>query len=138
MRRSTIRSLDGTVQHGVARASLRGPRVSRQSYEDSTVWGVSFEDRAALVELRPRMATLNPCAMTFGNLIFDNPPDAVRGLAARMKSLGVKPELEIYDTGHLDFCLRMRDEGLLEGPCSSASCWVSKGEWPRLRRTSTS
>src|SRR5438445_13802940 len=28
---------------------------------------VPFEDRAALVELRPRMATLNPCTMTFGS-----------------------------------------------------------------------
>ncbi|MFC8360062.1 3-keto-5-aminohexanoate cleavage protein [Streptomyces griseorubiginosus] len=78
--------------------------------------GVSYEERAALVELRPRMATLNPCTMTFGNIEFNNPPQAVRELAARMKDLGVKPELEIYDTGHLDFCLRMRDEGLLEGP----------------------
>lgn len=78
--------------------------------------GVSFEERAALVELRPRMATLNPCAMTFGGIIFENPPQGVRELAARMKDLGVKPELEIYDTGHLDFCLRLRDEGLLEEP----------------------
>jgi uncharacterized protein (DUF849 family) len=33
-----------------------------------------------------------------------------------MRDLGVKPELEVYDTGHLDACLRLRDEGLLEGP----------------------
>ena len=32
-----------------------------------------------------------------------------------MRDLGVKPELEVYDTGHLDECLRLRDEGLLEG-----------------------
>lgn len=31
-----------------------------------------------------------------------------------MRGLGVKPELEIYDHGHLDECLRLRDEGLLE------------------------
>jgi uncharacterized protein (DUF849 family) len=74
---------------------------------------VSFEDRAALVELRPRMATLNPCSMTFGRTEFRNPPADVRNLAARMRDLGVKPELEIYDTGHLDECLRLRDEGFL-------------------------
>ncbi|MGY4711574.1 3-keto-5-aminohexanoate cleavage protein [Mycolicibacterium sp. CBM1] len=79
-------------------------------------YGVSFEERAALVELQPKMATLNPCAMTFGPIIFDNPPQGVRALAARMKDLGVKPELEIYDTGHLEFCLQLRDEGLLEDP----------------------
>lgn len=78
--------------------------------------GVPFEERAKLVELRPRMATLNPCSMTFGRGEFRNPPDGVRRLARRMQELGVKPELEIYDTGHLDMCLRLRDEGLLDGP----------------------
>ncbi|GAA3799761.1 3-keto-5-aminohexanoate cleavage protein [Amycolatopsis tucumanensis] len=75
---------------------------------------VPFEERAALVELRPRMATLNPCSMSFGAGEFRNPPDAVRRLADRMRELGVKPELEVYDTGHLDACLRLRDEGLLD------------------------
>jgi 3-keto-5-aminohexanoate cleavage enzyme len=74
---------------------------------------VPFTEREALVELRPRMATLNPCTMTFGSGEFRNPPSDVTRLARRMQELGVKPELEIYDTGHLDACLRMRDAGLL-------------------------
>lgn len=74
---------------------------------------VPFDERAKLVELRPRMATLNPCSMSFGNGEFRNPPADVRNLAARMRDLQVKPELEIYDSGHLEACLRLRDEGLL-------------------------
>jgi 3-keto-5-aminohexanoate cleavage enzyme len=77
---------------------------------------VPFEEREKLVELQPRMATLNPCSMSFGSAEFRNPPDGVRRLAARMQELDVKPELEIYDTGHLDACLRLRDAGLLDGP----------------------
>ncbi|HEX9342731.1 MAG TPA: 3-keto-5-aminohexanoate cleavage protein [Actinomycetota bacterium] len=77
---------------------------------------VPFEEREQLVELRPRMATLNPCSMSFGEGEFRNPPTGVRRLATRMRELGVKPELEIYDTGHLDACLRLRDEGLLDEP----------------------
>ena len=77
---------------------------------------VPFEEREALVELRPRMATLNPCSMSFAAGEFLNPPDGVRRLASRMRELGVKPELEIYDTGHLDACLRLLDEGLLAEP----------------------
>ena len=76
---------------------------------------VPFEDRERLVELKPAMATLNPCTMSFAGGEFRNPPADVRRLAARMRDLGIKPELEIYDTGHLDECLRLRDEGLLEG-----------------------
>jgi 3-keto-5-aminohexanoate cleavage enzyme len=77
-------------------------------------FNVPCEDRAALVELWPRMATLNPCTMTFGSSVFDNPPAGVRRLASRMRDLGIKPELEIYDSGHLDECLRLRDEGYLD------------------------
>ncbi len=61
--------------------------------------------------LRPRMATLNTCSMSFGASKFRNPPADMRRLTARMFDLGVKPEL--YDTGHLEACLRLRDEGLL-------------------------
>ncbi len=78
--------------------------------------GVPFEERERLVELRPRMATLNPCSMSFGDGEFRNPPDKVRRLAARMRDLGIKPELEIYDTGHLEACLRLWQEGLLAEP----------------------
>ncbi len=77
---------------------------------------VSLEDRSRLVELRPRMASLNPCTMTFGDAVFINPPNGVRRLAARMMELGVKPELEVYDSGHVDFVLQLLKEGLLAEP----------------------
>ncbi len=77
---------------------------------------VPFEDREKLVELKPRMATLNPCSMSFGDGEFLNPPKGVRRLAGRMRELGVKPELEIYDTGHLDACLQLLKEDLLAEP----------------------
>jgi len=54
--------------------------------------------------------------MSFGDSEFSNPPKDVAHLAARMQELGVKPELEIYDTGHLEACLRLRDAGLLNQP----------------------
>lgn len=78
--------------------------------------GVPYEEREKLVETRPRMATLNVCSMTFGAGEFLNPPDGVRRLAARMRELDVKPELEIYDTGHLDVALALLAEGLLAEP----------------------
>jgi 3-keto-5-aminohexanoate cleavage enzyme len=77
---------------------------------------VAYSEREKLAELRPRMATLNPCTMSFGDGEFRNPPKDVRRLAARMKELGVKAELEIYDSGHLDVCLSMLKEGLLVEP----------------------
>ena len=74
---------------------------------------VPFDERERLIELRPQMATLNPCSMSFGAGEFRNPPADVERLARRMEELGVKPELEIYDTGHLEAALRLRDAGVL-------------------------
>lgn len=76
----------------------------------------TYADRAKQVELLPRMASLNPCTMTFGLAEFRNPPKEMRKLAARMMELGVKPELEIYDYGHLDVAMTMFKEGLLAEP----------------------
>ena len=77
---------------------------------------VDFEDRLALLEARPRMATLNVASMTFGEGLFHNPMDGVRRMASRMGELGIKPELEIYDTGHLEIALSLLREGLLSEP----------------------
>ncbi len=77
---------------------------------------VPYEDRARLIEVRPGMATLNVCSMTFGAGEFRNPPDQVRKLAARMRELQIRPEIEIYDTGHLDFALQLLREDLVAPP----------------------
>jgi uncharacterized protein (DUF849 family) len=77
---------------------------------------VPYEERMQIVEARPAMATLNVATMTFASGEFRNPPDGMRRLAARMRELGVKPELEIYDHGHLDIALGLLDEDLLRPP----------------------
>ena len=76
----------------------------------------TYEQRMELVEAKPAMATLNPCTMTFGAAEFRNPPKQMMELAARMIELGVKPEVEIYDTGHLDMMLYLVHKGLLVEP----------------------
>ena len=88
---------------------------------------VPYEDRAALVELKPRMATLNPCTMSFGVGEFRNPPLEVKRLAGRMRELGIKAELEIYDSGHVDACLDLLKEGLLTEPLQFSIVMGVKG-----------
>lgn len=78
----------------------------------------TYADRSAQVELLPRMASLNPATMTFGLAEFRNPPKEMRLLAGRMKELGVKPELEIYDYGHVELAMALVKEGLVNPPLS--------------------
>jgi 3-keto-5-aminohexanoate cleavage enzyme len=119
-----------TADLGIAREAM--DRIRDQSpilIQLSTGVGLDtpFEDREKLVELKPRMATLNPCSMSFGTGEFRNPPAGVRRLAARMQELGVKAELEIYDIGHVPVCLSLYEEGLLDDPLQFSIVMGIKG-----------
>lgn len=98
---------------------------------------VPYEERERLVEARPQMASLNPCTMSFGDGEFRNPPDGVRRLAARMRELEIKPELEIYDTGHLEACLQLVKEDLIAPPLAFSIVMGVRGGMPATPRALT-
>jgi len=77
---------------------------------------VPFEERMRLVELKTPIMSIDICTMTFGDEEYRNPPNLVRQQAARMLELGIKPELELFDLGHLHFALQLLEEGLLAEP----------------------
>jgi uncharacterized protein (DUF849 family) len=69
-------------------------------------------------ELLPEICTLDCGTLNFGdgNLIYISTPKYLREGAKRIRELGVKPELEVFDTGHLWFAKQMLKEGLLAEP----------------------
>ena len=75
--------------------------------------------RCAHLELcRPEIATLDCGTMNFGegDYIMTNTPEMLRAMARRMRELGVKPEIEAFDTGHLHFAKKLAAEGLIDAP----------------------
>lgn len=89
-----------------------------------------YDDRMRIVEAKPAMATLNPCTMSFADAEFRNPPKKMQQLAARMIELGVKPEVEIYDIGHLGVTLDLLAKGLLLEPLQVSFVMGVKGGMP--------
>ncbi|TCK22922.1 3-keto-5-aminohexanoate cleavage protein [Pseudonocardia endophytica] len=69
-------------------------------------------------ELLPDICTLDCGSLNFGegNQIYVSTPDMLRTGARRIQELGVKPELEIFDTGQLWFASTMVAEGLIDAP----------------------
>jgi uncharacterized protein (DUF849 family) len=69
-------------------------------------------------ELLPDICTLDCGTLNFGDgdTIYVSTPAALRAGARRITELGVKAELEIFDTGHLWFSKQMIQEGLLKDP----------------------
>jgi uncharacterized protein (DUF849 family) len=80
---------------------------------------VNAMDRLPHVEeLLPDICTLDCGSLNFGegSQLYVSTPDMLRAGAKRIRELGVKPELEIFDTGHLWFASKMVEEGLVDAP----------------------
>src|SRR5690606_7790304 len=70
----------------------------------------------APLTLRPEMATLSMGSVNFGGDVFLNHPADIEMFALEMRTLGIKPELEIFDSGMLATARRWLDKGLLDSP----------------------
>jgi uncharacterized protein (DUF849 family) len=51
-----------------------------------------------------------------------NTPSMLRAMAKKVQALGVRPELEVFDTGHLVFVNQLVQEGLIDDPCLIQLC----------------
>jgi uncharacterized protein (DUF849 family) len=73
---------------------------------------------------RPEIATLDCGSLNFGdaNRAYVSTPTYLRQGAAIARDLGIKPELEIFDTGNLWFAKQLIKEGLLDKPTLIQLC----------------
>ncbi|MFZ1343920.1 3-keto-5-aminohexanoate cleavage protein [Thiothrix eikelboomii] len=76
------------------------------------------ERLAHVRELLPEICTLDCGTMNFGegDYVMTNTPATLREMAKQIKALGVRPEIEAFDTGHILLAKWLRDQGLIEAP----------------------
>ncbi|MFO1256511.1 MAG: 3-keto-5-aminohexanoate cleavage protein [Sphingomonadaceae bacterium] len=75
-------------------------------------------------ELLPEICTLDCGTMNFAeaDYVMTNTPGMLRTMAAEVQRLGVRPELEVFDAGHLVFVKEMVRDGLLDDPVMIQLC----------------
>jgi uncharacterized protein (DUF849 family) len=83
-------------------------------------------ERLAHVEaLLPEICTLDCGSLNFaagGDYVLVNTPGILRAMARRIQELGVRPELEVFDTGHLVMVKELISEGLIDDPVLIQLC----------------
>jgi 3-dehydrocarnitine:acetyl-CoA trimethylamine transferase len=92
---------------------------------DGTDMAGASERLAHVEELLPEICTLDCGTMNFaagGDYIMANTPGMLRAMARRVKELGVRPELEVFDTGHLVMVHELIEEGLIDPPALIQLC----------------
>ncbi len=92
--------------------------------EEGTDMAGPLERLAHVDELLPEICTLDCGTMNFaeGDYVMTNTPGMLRAMAKKVQELGVRPELEVFDTGHLVFVKRLMKDGLLDDPIMLQLC----------------
>jgi uncharacterized protein (DUF849 family) len=83
------------------------------------------EERLAHVaQLLPEICTLDCGSMNFaeGDYVMTNTPGMLRAMARRVQALGVRPEIEVFDAGHLVLAKQLISEGLIGDPALIQLC----------------
>jgi len=82
------------------------------------------ERLAHVADCRPEICTLDCGTMNFGHgdYVMTNSTATLFEMARQIKELGVKPEIEAFDTGHLWFARHLADEGYIEAPALVQLC----------------
>jgi len=86
---------------------------------------VSASERLTHVaECLPEICTLDCGTMNFAeaDYVMTNTPGMLRAMAKIIQGLGVRPEIEVFDSGHLWFAKQLREEGLIDDPVLVQLC----------------
>jgi len=77
-----------------------------------------------VADCRPEICTLDCGTMNFGHgdYIMTNSTAMLVEMASQMQALGVKPEIEAFDTGHLWFAKYLAEQGYIDSPALVQLC----------------
>ncbi|HEY9537489.1 MAG TPA: 3-keto-5-aminohexanoate cleavage protein [Kiloniellaceae bacterium] len=82
------------------------------------------ERLAHVAQILPEICTIDCGTMNFGegDYIMTNTPAMLKAMARQVQALGVRPEIEAFDTGHLLLAKWLKDQGLIDDPVVIQLC----------------
>ncbi len=79
--------------------------------------GMTDEERLQPTELHPEMATLDCGTLNFGgDEIFVNTENTIKNFGKIMIERDIKPEIEVFDKGMIDYAIRFQKKGFIKTP----------------------
>ena len=84
---------------------------------------------AHVAECRPEICTLDCGTMNFAeaDYVMTNTPGTLTAMGRMMTELGVKPEIEVFDTGHLWYAKQLVADGVLSQMLWCSCAWACLG-----------
>ena len=96
-----------------------GPPSAPLPLKNETDMGSAESRMEPIADCLPEICTLDCGSM---NYVMTNTPDMLRTMGSMMTALGIKPEIEAFETGHLWFAKQLVKEGVIESPALVQLC----------------
>ena len=109
---------------GMGGDMIFGPPNAPLPLAAGTDMGSAEERMAHVADCLPEICTLDCGTMNFAeaDYVMTNTPGMLEAMGAMMEELGVKPEIEAFDTGHLWLAKNLVEKGILKSPALVQLC----------------
>jgi 3-keto-5-aminohexanoate cleavage enzyme len=78
--------------------------------------GKDWEERAKPVRLLPEMGSFTTGSNNLPGIVYENSPQFIEYLAKVYQETGVKPEIEVFETGMINNALFLEKKGFIQAP----------------------
>jgi uncharacterized protein (DUF849 family) len=99
-----------------------GPDEAPLSFGKGTDFVGPRERIAHILELRPEIASLDCGSLNFDEALYGTTPRYLRDIAAEYRACAVRPEIEVFELGHIELARQLMSEGLIAPPALFQLC----------------
>ena len=93
-----------------------GPEHAPLAFRAGTDFVGPAERIAHIVELEPEIGSLDCGSLNFDEMLYGTTPGYLRTMAGAYLRAGVRPELEVFELGHIELAKQLIGEGLIAQP----------------------
>ena len=101
---------------------MLGPDDAPLNYAAGTDFVGPGERIAHIIELLPEIASLDCGSLNFDEALYGTTPRYLRYMAQEYRRTGVRPEIEVFELGHIELARQLIAEGLIDAPALFQLC----------------
>jgi uncharacterized protein (DUF849 family) len=120
--RSRNRSVILNLTGGMGGDLLIGPEHDPLAWRAGTDFVGPQERIAHVLDLLPEIGSLDCGSLNFDELIYGTTPGFLRTMARAYQANNVRPELEVFELGHIELAKQLLTEGLIDQPALFQLC----------------
>jgi uncharacterized protein (DUF849 family) len=99
-----------------------GPDDAPLTFGPGTDFVGPRERMAHIIELHPEIGSLDCGSMNFDEALYGTTPRYLRHMAQEYRSRRIRPEIEVFELGHIELARQLMGEGLIEQPALFQLC----------------